>query len=157
MSDVTDLPKIMTAGEVGDLLGITAGAVAKQARTGRLPCFRTAGGHRRFWRADVLGLLAKEKAEEREVMLPTEVARLFRVHQKTATSWAKSGKLPFFRTPSGRIRFYRDQVMAVYGVRDSHAPGDEFFMEDEPLEHVRASYGTGTSAITAPPSVRPDR
>lgn len=41
------------------------------------------------------------------------VAGLFRVSDKTVVRWAKSGRLPSFRTPGGHRRFYADQVEAL--------------------------------------------
>lgn len=48
-----------------------------------------------------------------DVMLPAEVARLFRVDGKTVTRWANAGKLPSFRTLGGHRRFRRADVERV--------------------------------------------
>jgi excisionase family DNA binding protein len=47
----------LTPGQVADLFGVTVVTVAEWADTGKLPCFRTPGGQRRFRREDVEALL----------------------------------------------------------------------------------------------------
>jgi len=47
-----------------------------------------------------------------ELMTPAEVAALFGVGAKTASRWARSGKLPFVRTLGGHFRFRRADVLA---------------------------------------------
>lgn len=48
--------------------------------------------------------------EERELLTPDEVARIFRVDPKTVTRWAKTGKLSCIRTPGGHRRYLADEV-----------------------------------------------
>ncbi len=48
-----------------------------------------------------------------ELMKPGEVARLFRVCDKTVWKWADAGKLNAVRTPGGTRRYYRDEVEAL--------------------------------------------
>lgn len=45
--------------------------------------------------------------EDDELLLPSEVAALFKVDPKTVARWANGGKIPCIRTPGGqrRIRF----------------------------------------------------
>jgi excisionase family DNA binding protein len=43
-----------------------------------------------------------------------DVADLFGVSQQTVGNWAKSGKLPSFSTPGGRLRFRPEDVEALY-------------------------------------------
>lgn len=49
-------------------------------------------------------------ADNRIVLTPGEVGKLFRVDPKTVTRWAKAGRLPSFRTLGGHRRFYEDEV-----------------------------------------------
>lgn len=49
----------------------------------------------------------------REILTPTEVARIFKVDAKTVTRWTKVGKLNAFRTLGGHRRFYADEVYAA--------------------------------------------
>lgn len=46
------------------------------------------------------------------LLLPGEVARLFRVDPKTVTSWANNGRLRCIRTPTGMRRYYQADVEA---------------------------------------------
>ncbi|MEV5710278.1 helix-turn-helix domain-containing protein [Actinoallomurus sp. NPDC052274] len=39
-----------------------------------------------------------------------EVARLFRVSRSTVTSWAYRGLIPYTKTPTGHLRFYRASI-----------------------------------------------
>lgn len=41
------------------------------------------------------------------------VARRFRVSQATVSRWARTGRLPSFRTPGGQFRFDRAQIDAL--------------------------------------------
>jgi excisionase family DNA binding protein len=45
-----------------------------------------------------------------ELLMPAEVARLFRVSAKTVFRWTQSGKLPVIYTPGGQRRFRLSQV-----------------------------------------------
>ena len=50
---------------------------------------------------------------EHTYLTTSEVARLFRVHNKTVVRWAQTGQLPHTRTLGGHRRFLRDDVMAA--------------------------------------------
>jgi excisionase family DNA binding protein len=54
----------LTRADVAELLGVSANTVARWAREGRIPCYRTLGGHRRFARAVVEDLLRQMKAKD---------------------------------------------------------------------------------------------
>ena len=45
-----------------------------------------------------------------DLMLPGEVAALFRVDPKTVTRWAKAGRVRSTTTPGGYCRIYREDV-----------------------------------------------
>lgn len=47
----------LTPGQVADLFGVTVTTVGEWAENGKLPCFKTPGGQRRFRRSDVYALL----------------------------------------------------------------------------------------------------
>lgn len=49
-----------------------------------------------------------------EFMPAVEVARLWRVHARTIRRWAKEGKLPHIKLPSGQMRFSRDEMYRVF-------------------------------------------
>ena len=46
------------------------------------------------------------------LLTPAEVAQMFRVHPKTVTRWATTGRLRFLRTPGGHRRFRESDVRA---------------------------------------------
>lgn len=48
-----------------------------------------------------------------ELLTTGEVAAVFRVSRSTVTGWAAKGLLPYTRTPSGRLRFYRADVVRL--------------------------------------------
>lgn len=49
----TPLPEVLTAAQVADALHASPSAIVAWANEGKLPHFRTLGGHRRFHRADI--------------------------------------------------------------------------------------------------------
>lgn len=50
---------------------------------------------------------------DNELMLPVEVAKLFRVKTKTVARWEDSDKLTAVRTLGGHRRYRREEVMAL--------------------------------------------
>ncbi|HVL98913.1 MAG TPA: BldC family transcriptional regulator [Egibacteraceae bacterium] len=48
--------------------------------------------------------------DEKELLTPAEVAKLFRVDPKTVTRWAKAGKLSSIRTLGGHRRYRAEEV-----------------------------------------------
>lgn len=50
-----------------------------------------------------------------DLLTPSEVAALFRVHPKTVTRWAVAGKLTSFRTLGGHRRYRAAEVYALLG------------------------------------------
>lgn len=51
--------------------------------------------------------------DDPELLSSVEVARIFKVARSTVVGWAERGLLPYTRTPSGRLRFYRSEVMEL--------------------------------------------
>jgi len=39
-----------------------------------------------------------------------EVAAIFSAHEKTVRRWATQGRIPHYRTPSGLLRFRREDI-----------------------------------------------
>ena len=54
-----------------------------------------------------------KSSEDPDLMLPSEVAAIFRVDPKTVTRWAKAGRIPVVKTPGGQCRFRRGDVDAA--------------------------------------------
>jgi len=61
VSDADSLPAILRPSEVAVLFRVSDKTVTRWAQAGRLPCFMTLGGHRRFRRRDVLDLLTAQE------------------------------------------------------------------------------------------------
>lgn len=47
------------------------------------------------------------------LLLPREVAQLFRVDPKTVTRWAKEGKMTSIRTAGGHRRYLKREIDAM--------------------------------------------
>jgi len=52
----------LTRARVAELLGVSPNTVARWARSGRIPCQKTLGGHRRFEQGDIEALLEQLRA-----------------------------------------------------------------------------------------------
>lgn len=48
-----------------------------------------------------------------QLLTPGEVAKMFRVHPKTVTRWAKAGRIARVRTPGGHGRYRESDVRAL--------------------------------------------
>lgn len=56
----------------------------------------------------------KKGAEPSPLMTASEVARLARVTLEAVKRWRESGKIPFVRTPGGKVRYLRSTVEAIF-------------------------------------------
>jgi excisionase family DNA binding protein len=54
------------------------------------------------------------------LLVPSEVAAMFRVDAKTVTRWARSGKLSSIRTLGGHRRFRESEIRAYFARPDEH-------------------------------------
>lgn len=57
MIDRSNLPELLTPAEVGALFRVDPETVTRWAKTRRLSSIRTLGGHRRYLRDEILGLI----------------------------------------------------------------------------------------------------
>lgn len=68
-------------------------------------------------------------ADHERLLIPEEVATLFRVEPKTVTRWAASGRIRSIRTPGGHRRFRMSAVQALLADEtteaENSAPGGE--------------------------------
>jgi len=51
--------------------------------------------------------------DRKELMTPSEVAKVLRVDAKTVTRWAERGLVRSIKTPGGHNRFYRIDIDAI--------------------------------------------
>ena len=77
MADGGDLPPILDAAQVADLLGMNVQMVRRYAREGRLPAYKLPGGRTfRFFRDEIFDFLRKHPAvaegEEVDVVIEEE-------------------------------------------------------------------------------------
>jgi excisionase family DNA binding protein len=75
--DGGDLPPILDAAQVADLLGMNVQMVRRYAREGRLPAYKLPGGRSfRFFRDEIFDFLRQHPAvaegEEDDVLIPDE-------------------------------------------------------------------------------------
>lgn len=54
MTDYIKTPHLLTAGEVAELFKVDPKTVTRWAQAGKLPHFKTLGGHRRFNEEEIL-------------------------------------------------------------------------------------------------------
>lgn len=54
---------VMSPGDVAAVFGVNPKTITRWAREGKLPFFRTAGGHRRYHRVAVEALLRQQSQE----------------------------------------------------------------------------------------------
>lgn len=59
----------MNSEEVASMLGVNVSSVKRWTEQGKLPCFKTAGGHRKFLLADVAEFLASHKDKRPHVQI----------------------------------------------------------------------------------------
>lgn len=60
----------------------------------------------------------------RDLLMPWEVATIFRVDAKTVSRWARTGRLNALRTPGGHHRFDREEVLALLRARNADTVED---------------------------------
>lgn len=56
---------------------------------------------------------AQRKARDADLLMPSQVAALFRVSPKTVARWTKTGRLNATRTQGGHHRFDRAEVLRL--------------------------------------------
>lgn len=71
----------LTLSEVAAMLGVHEGTVRRWADAGRLPSYRTPGGHRRFMRDDVLAFIANRRSSGETTVSQAASRVLEKAHQ----------------------------------------------------------------------------
>ena len=64
-----DDDRLLTPREVAGVFGVRTTTIARWSREGRLPCFFTPGGHRRYRVPDVRALLDSDRQEQADLVL----------------------------------------------------------------------------------------
>lgn len=100
--------ELLMPAEVAEMFGVDPRTVTKWAREGKLPHARTPGGHRRYFKKDILPFL--DGHEPQTLYSPGTVARMFGVRPNTVTRWAKSGRLTCVMTPGCHRRYLSTQI-----------------------------------------------
>lgn len=59
-------------------------------------------------------MIARDLLDGDRLLTPAEVAAMFRVDTKTATRWAKAGRISSVRTPGGHRRFRESEIRALF-------------------------------------------
>jgi excisionase family DNA binding protein len=70
------------------------------------------------------GTASSGPAEAEPLLLPSEVALMFRVNVKTVTRWAKAAKLTSIRTLGGHRRYREAEVRALLAGVPQQQAGD---------------------------------
>jgi excisionase family DNA binding protein len=60
---VEGAPEVLTPAEVASIFRVDAKTVTRWSAEGKLPCFKTLGGHRRYRRVHIEALLRGERIE----------------------------------------------------------------------------------------------
>ena len=65
MSTRVQGPELLTPAEVAALFRVDPKTITRWAKAGRLTSLRTAGGHRRYYKDEIEGMLVPERLPER--------------------------------------------------------------------------------------------
>jgi excisionase family DNA binding protein len=57
-----------------------------------------------------MNMLTRDVLDNDELLMPSEVAAMFRVDPKTVGRWARSGRVPCIFTPGGHCRFRKSVI-----------------------------------------------
>ncbi len=80
----------------------------------------------------------KDESTQEKLLIPGEVAKLFRVDPKTVTRWAKGRKISSLKTPGGHHRFPLSEVRALMKASFTKSVMQERLEELERLVAARA-------------------
>ncbi len=68
--------------------------------------------------------MAAQRVDTEPLLMPAEVAIMFRVSPKTVTRWARAGKINSIRTLGGHRRYRQADVLALLGNPDATSEPD---------------------------------
>lgn len=78
-----------------------------------------------------------ENGDGDPLLLPHEVAAMFRVNPQTVTRWAAQNRLPSVKTIGGHHRFKQSVIFALLNRSEEHPTGDgRCTASDETASHI---------------------
>jgi predicted site-specific integrase-resolvase len=99
--------RFLSPADVGEIFRVDPKTVYHWVAKGLLGCTRN-GGSQQFLESKI-----RELAGSDPLLLPSEVAALFRVDSRTVNRWALARRLECIRIPSGSARFPEPEVRAL--------------------------------------------
>jgi len=141
---------LITTRAAAGLLGVGTTSIKRWADDGTLPCVRTAGGHRRFLRSDVLGLLHQGRADEPRASLPPTAT--ITVDQLGQMSREQLDGVPFGvigLDDQGVVVAYNRSEERFAGLRRADVLGRSFFTDVAPCTNnrlLRARFEQGVAS-----------
>jgi excisionase family DNA binding protein len=140
----------LALGEASRLLGVAPGTLRRWSDMGQVPAFTTPGGHRRYRRAALEGLLPRQRiARPSLINSGMTASRLARVYRQEARRAARG--LPWIVELNDEQRDWfrhhgRRLAEALLGHLDApHAAGAESLLDDAAVQ--AAEYGRVTSDL----------
>ena len=75
-------PRWVNLGRAGEILGVNESTVRRWADSGKIRCFRTPGGHRRFAEHDLYTLIRGDREDELQTAVVRSIRRKFQAGRK---------------------------------------------------------------------------
>lgn len=139
----------LTLSDAADMLGVHEGTVRRWADTGKLPSYRTPGGHRRFLSEDVIQFLAQRRGASGRDLQVLESRVLRKAHEEVATHVHGQPWYAFYdERRSSRRRETGQRLLAMLLHYTSRSDdGDVYLQEAKALmrEYGREAYTLGMS------------
>ena len=123
-AELLDSDPLMTPAEVAAVLYVDPRTVTRWARAGKIHCFRTPGGHRRFLRSDIRALIAANshgrvlEPSSGSALPPAPVAAA----ASAATAVCIANALTAALAPLGRTGTAADVVVVTPSLRPADEP-----------------------------------
>ena len=139
---VTD--DLITTRSAASLLGVGTTSVKRWADEGTLPCVKTAGGHRRFRRSDVMALLRRGDAPS-EPPAGDDVLQQLALMSSAELDALEYGVVQI--DDDGTILQYNRYEEEFAGRRRGDVVGRHFFTDVAPCTNNRLLYGRFKSGV----------
>ncbi len=139
----------LTLSDVATMLGVHEGTVRRWADAGRLPSYRTPGGHRRFLRDDVVAFVANRRSSGNPNLRQLETQLLQKAHENITGVVQTQRWYAFYdETRSSRRRATGQRLLALLLHYTSRSDdGDVYFREAKQMirDYGREAYFLGMS------------